>query len=117
MRKFEAEGLAEIVGRAIAKRRLACELTQDQVAERLGIGVEAVSRIERGVALPTVVRLGELAEIFECGITDLVTETSARATDQAAHLAGLLSKLGSADRAMVVEIVETLTARLDKSRA
>ncbi|MBO1111834.1 helix-turn-helix domain-containing protein [Bordetella petrii] len=117
MGKSDADGLAEVVGKAIAKRRVACELTQEQVAERLGIGVEAVSRIERGVALPTVVRLSELAEIFKCNIAELVTETSSRAADQAVHLTGLLSKLGSADRALVVEIVETLTARLGKSRA
>lgn len=79
--------------------------------------MKAVSRIERGVVLPTVVRLGELDEIFECNIADLITETSSRATDQASHLVRLLSKLGSADRTMVVEIVEALTARLGKPRA
>lgn len=112
MPKTEVERLAAGVSRAIAKRRAACELTQEQVAERLGIGVEAVSRIERGVVLPTVVRLGELADIFECNIADLLTEVSSRATDQANHIERLLSKLGSADRAMVVEIIEKLTARL-----
>ncbi|CUI86738.1 MULTISPECIES: helix-turn-helix domain-containing protein [Achromobacter] len=112
----EERRLAEGVGRAIAKRRGACGLTQEQVAERLGIGVEAVSRMERGVALPTVVRLGELAEIFGCNIADLVTETSSRASDQAHHLAQLLARMGSADRAMVVDIVETLASRLGKGK-
>jgi len=116
MPDVEVKDLAGAVGRAIAKRRAACGLTQELVAERLGIGVEAVSRMERGVALPTVVRLGELAEIFECNIADLVTETSSRAADQASHIARLLAKLGSADRAMVVEIIETLTTRLGKGR-
>ena len=110
----EERRLAEAVGRAIAKRRTACGLTQEQVAERLGIGVEAVSRMERGVALPTVVRLAQFADIFECNIAEIVTQTSSWAMDQAAHLAGVLSRLGGADRAMVVEIVETLAARLEK---
>lgn len=116
MPDVEEKDLAGAVARAIAKCRAACGLTQELVAERLGIGVEALSRMKRGVALPTVVRLGELAEIFECNIADLVTETSSRAADQASHIARLLSKLGSADRAMVIEIVETLTARLGKGR-
>jgi transcriptional regulator with XRE-family HTH domain len=116
MPEHETERLAGAVGKAIAKRRVASGLTQEQVAERLDIGVEAVSRIERGIVLPTVVRLGELADIFECNIADFVTETSSRATDQANHLARLLSKLGSADRTMVVEIVETLTTRLGRQR-
>ncbi|MNW08671.1 hypothetical protein D3C71_2054990 [compost metagenome] len=86
------------------------------MAERLGIGVEAMSRIERGLVLPTVLRLSELAEIFECNIAELLTETSSRATDQANHLARLLSKLGSTDRTMVVDIVETLADRLEQRR-
>lgn len=108
------ERLAEVVGRAIAKRRAACSLTQEQVAERLGIGVEAVSRIERGVVLPTVARLAELADIFECNVADLVTEASTRTNDQATHLAQLLSRVSSADRAMILEIVERLTTRLHR---
>ncbi|WP_447778061.1 helix-turn-helix domain-containing protein [Variovorax boronicumulans] len=116
MPQEEERRLAATVGRAIAKRRVASELTQERVAERLGIGVEAMSRIERGVALPTVLRLSELAEIFECNIAELLTETSSRATDQASHLARLLSKLGSADRTMVVDIVETLADRLEQHR-
>ena len=112
----EAEGrdLASAVGRAIAKRRIECGLTQEHVAEHLGVGVEAVSRIERGVALPTVVRLGELAEIFSCNIADLLTETSSRATDQASHLARVLSKLSGTDRTMLVNVIETLVAHLKK---
>lgn len=116
MPQEEVKRLATAVGRAIAKRRMASDLTQERVAERLGIGVEAMSRIERGIVLPTVVRLSELAEIFECNIADLVTETSSRATDQANHLARLLSKLRSTDRTMVVEIVETLAVRLEQQR-
>lgn len=109
--------MAHAVGKAIAKRRKAGGLTQEQVAEQLGIGVEAVSRIERGKGLPTVLRLSELAEIFECNIAELLTETSSRATDQASHLARLLSKLSSADRTMVVDIVKTLSDRLEQRRA
>lgn len=48
---------AEKIGQCIAKRRLAANLTQDQVAEKLGIGYEAVSRMERGKSIPTVIRL------------------------------------------------------------
>ncbi len=117
MPQEEEKRLALAVGRAIAKRRIASDLTQERVAERLGIGVEAMSRIERGLVLPTVLRLSELAEIFECNIAELLTETSSRATDQASHLARLLSKLSSADRTMVVDIVETLSDRLEQRSA
>lgn len=112
MRKVDMDQLAGVVGRAIARQRMAANLTQEQVAEHLGIGNEAVSRIERGVVMPTIGRLVELAEIFQCETSDLLTEASNRSSDQANYLMRLLSKLSHHDRTMVVEIVERLAARL-----
>ncbi|GGX19398.1 transcriptional regulator [Pigmentiphaga litoralis] len=108
------EGLAEAIGRIVAKRRVGCVLTQEQVAEHLGIGVEAVSRIERGVVMPTVARLAELADIFQCSLGDLLMETSVRANDQAERLQQLMAKLSAPDRALIVELVERLAGRLSR---
>ncbi len=114
--KNDAENvLAKAVGKAISKKRAAKGLTQEEVAEQLNIGYEAVSRIERGVVMPTIARLSELADIFECGIDELLIETSNRSEDQADYLASLLAKLGDSDRAMIVEIVEKLSSRLHKT--
>jgi transcriptional regulator with XRE-family HTH domain len=112
MTKIDINLLAGVIGRAIAKRRTESDYTQEQVAELLGVGNEAVSRMERGVVMPTVARLVELADIFECDAADLLTEASSRTTDQAKHLSQLLSKLSGNDKAMVIEIVERLAGRL-----
>ena len=106
--------LAEVVGQAIARHRVASGLTQEQVAEQLGIGNEAVSRMERGLVMPNVARLAELADIFECEAADLLTKASSRTSDQAKYMGQLLARLNSNDRAMVVEIVERLTGRLGR---
>ncbi|VWC75613.1 putative DNA-binding protein [Burkholderia aenigmatica] len=108
----KTDNLAVVVGRAIAKQRMACNLTQENVAERLGIGLEAVSRMERGVVIPTVVRLFELADIFQCDAADLLTEASSRSSDQASHLSRLLSRLSTSDRTMMLEVFERLSSRL-----
>lgn len=79
------------VGKAIAQRRCEANLTQEQVAEGLGIGTEAVSRMERGAAMPTVARLVRLAEILSCGADDLLMDGSNRASDQAKLIAELPS--------------------------
>ncbi len=68
----------------------------------------------RGLVMPTVARLVELADLFECNAADLLTEASSRTSDQAKHVAQLLGKLGGSDRTMVVEIVERLAGRLAK---
>lgn len=84
------------------------------MAERLNIGSEAVSRMERGTVIPTVARLVELAEIYECPLADLLVESSNRSDDQSRIIAGLLKKLSDKDRSLVLEIVERLSARLGK---
>jgi transcriptional regulator with XRE-family HTH domain len=114
MAQADLDQLAGMIGRAIAKHRVASGFTQEQVAEALGIGNEAVSRMERGIVMPTVARLVELAEIFGCDAADLLTEASSRASDQAKHIGQLLAKLSANDRAMVIEILERLTGRLAK---
>jgi len=114
MSKSKTDDLAVAVGRAIAKQRISAGLTQENVAEQLGIGLEAVSRMERGVAIPTVVRLFELADIFDCDAADLVTQASSRSSDQASHLNRLLSRLSTTDRSMMLEVFERLSVRLTR---
>ena len=114
MSKTESKQLAELVGQAIARQRVRCQLSQEQIAERLGIGSEAVSRIERGVVMPNVERLVELATIFGCETADLLTEGSSRPEDQARKLYDLLSPLALDDRALVMDMVERLVTRLDR---
>lgn len=110
--KAEELDLAKIIGNAIAKRRKATGLTQEQVAERLSIGNEAVSRIERGTVIPTVVRLIELAEIFDCPVADLLIASSTRADDQSSLIAAQIGRLSNRDRMLVLELVEKLSDHL-----
>jgi len=112
MKEDEQAALARSIGQAIAHRRSLAELTQEEVAEKLGLGNEAVSRLERGKATLSVVRLMELAELFGCEAADLLTETSVRADDQARQLQQLLTRLNSDDRALVVGVVKQLSERL-----
>ena len=114
MSKTKSKQLAEFVGQAIARQRIRSKLSQEQVAEKLGIGSEAVSRIERGVVMPNIERLIELATVFGCETADLLTEGSTRQEDQARRLQGLLSTLSQDDRALVLEFVERLVERLSQ---
>ena len=104
--------LAEQIGQCIAKRRLAAGLTQNQVSEELGIGYEAISRMERGVTIPTVIRLADLAEVFGCGIQELLIESSDRPDEQAEQIKNMLAKLSSEDRNMILETIQKLYLRL-----
>lgn len=98
----------QTIGRAIAKYRQAAGLTQAQLAEMLGVGNDAISRMERGTTVPSVMRLIELADIFDCELADLVTETSGRATDQARQLEKLLEGLIYSERSELLALMENL---------
>ena len=88
-----------------------------KVAEHLSIGLEAVSRMERGLVVPTIVRLAELAQLFDCDIAELLRESSNRPTEKGVVLAHHLARLNSADRSMLLELVEKLSDRLANSIA
>ncbi|OPG72039.1 transcriptional regulator [Pseudomonas ogarae] len=100
------------IGRMIAKHRSERNLTQEEVAERLGVGSEAVSRLERGVVELSVVKLMQLADIFGCRMDELLTESSNRPNDQGQMIAGLLNGLKESDRAFILATVEQLAAHL-----
>lgn len=104
----KSEQLIQTIGQAIAKYRQASGLTQAQLAEILGISNDAVSRMERGKTIPTVLRLLELSEIFHCEVADLVTESSNRSTDQAKVIEKLLQQLDSQQRSELLYLIERL---------
>ena len=115
MTNIKVELLAKSVGKAIGRQRQQAGLTQEQVAEHLKIGMEAVSRMERGIVVPTIARLAELAQLFGCELADLLRETSPRPTEQGIVLGQKLARLDSDDRALLLETFERLVERLAKS--
>lgn len=104
--------LSKAIGKAIANRRTIASLTQEQVAEKLGIGQEAISRMERGVAIPTVARLAELADVYKCNLDQLLTEASDREDDQAKAILAIVGRLSNADRLLLIEWLKVFANRL-----
>ena len=103
---------AKRIGKALAKQRIARNLTQEQVATQLGVEQETISRFERGATLPPLLRLIDLAEIFDVPLDALVRSGSARSIDQAIDLADVLSPLSEEDRVWVLGWVTDMCAKL-----
>jgi transcriptional regulator with XRE-family HTH domain len=104
--------LAKQLGAAIARKRENLGLTQEQVAELFGIGNQAISRIERGAVMPTIPRLFEFADVFKCGVDELLLKASDRDGDQAVALGRELASLQSSDREFITVIVRQLSEHL-----
>ncbi|MGK5035417.1 helix-turn-helix domain-containing protein [Janthinobacterium sp. LB3P118] len=104
--------ISQTVGAAIASHRVRVGLTQEDVAERLGVGNEAISRLERGIVLPSIPRLSELAELFDCRMDELLLTASDRKSDQAAAMEAHLTDLSPEDRAFVVNQARAIASHL-----
>ena len=59
------------LGKKIRQLRFKAGLTQEQLAERLGIGAQSVSKWENAVAMPDITLLPLIAETFGVSIDDL----------------------------------------------
>lgn len=66
------------LGEHIKKRREELKLSQEYVAEQLGVSRQAVSKWETGQSEPTASNLIKLADIFEISLSELVGPESGR---------------------------------------
>ena len=64
------------VGKKIAKLRKSHNMTQPELADKMGISFQAVSNWERGNSMPDIAKLPELAELFHTTVDKLLGEKS-----------------------------------------
>lgn len=62
----------ENVGANVWVRRSRLGMSQTELGERIGVGVAWISRLESGDTYPSLVRVLELATLFECTPNDLL---------------------------------------------
>ena len=60
------------LGEKIYKLRTKRSMTQEQLAEKIGVSRQSVSKWETDSAIPDIEKLKLLAEIFEVSITELL---------------------------------------------
>ncbi len=104
--------LAIKLGKAICKTRKAAGMSQEKLGERLGIGLEAMSRMERGLVTPSLYRLFQIADVFECSVSRFILEISPTSHDQVSHIYQMIQYLSPGDRELIIENVQTLANRL-----
>ncbi|OOR90848.1 hypothetical protein B0181_04460 [Moraxella caviae] len=108
MTKRTDKNLSNAIGRAIAQKRQRTGLTQAQVAEHIGVSDDAISRMERGNIMPTIKRLAELADLFDCETADFLTCASPTINDETRHVMNLLMQLAPHERRELIAIIERL---------
>ena len=65
------QDVAALVGGNITARRKLLQYTQAELAEKLNMGPDSLSRIEKGVVAPRFQRLADIAAALDCPIAEL----------------------------------------------
>lgn len=95
--------LTRTVGRAIHLRRKILGISQEVLAERVGIGQQSLSRMEQGKIAPKFERLQIIADALGCRVTDLFINAETAEDSYTRYLTDIMSPLSVEERAFVVE--------------
>lgn len=100
--------LARVLGANIARRRQLLGMSQAELAEKLDIAPDVMSRVENGHITPRFVRLELIASLLGCSASDLFREPSESTASNAETLAALISPLPLAKQEEVISLIAQL---------
>ena len=110
--------LARLLGVNIAYRRNLLGITQEALAERVGVGAVSLSRMEKGVIAPKFERLQVFADVLGCSVADLfrLPDASNRADENAAIIAQIIKPLSQDGQTALTKIMADMV-KVRKARA
>lgn len=104
-RKKESARLAKRLGAKIAERRKHLEWTRDQLAERVSVDAETISRFERGTNLPSLPTLDHLATALQVDVGELLSKLPSTSDGDALKVSAWIEGLSEKDRSFVIMLV------------
>lgn len=81
------------LGKTIRTKRKDVGMTQEELAEKIGISHQSLSRIENGSIAPKMYRLPLIAESLKCTVADLFRNQKHASTSYAERIDDLFSGL------------------------
>lgn len=94
------------IGRNIANARRMANRTQADVAEKLGIDTGSLSRMERGIVMPSIPMLDRIADELGVALWQLLGTASSSSIVMAENIVSQLEKLNQAERLFLLEQIE-----------
>jgi len=104
--------LTRLVGRNIYSKRKRLGLTQEELAERIGIGQQSLSRMENGRIAPKFERLQVIADTLNCPVTDLFREDEGDTSALVERIADMLQGLDERRQELVLNHAASLASIL-----
>lgn len=104
--------LAKTIGQAIARWRTAHVMTQEELAVALDVDPMTVSRFERGVSLPSLLTLQQIATVFGASMAQILEDVPAQRPAPVATgssvvmLASLMKSLSADEQAFFIDTLK-----------
>lgn len=115
------EDVEKLVGAQIARIRKEREITQEQLAESVDVAPETISRLERGVSIPSLKTLEKISWALHTSLTDLLDfEYPLKPKDifseqELAKVITLLKTRSKQDINMSYQILKNLFEQIEKN--
>jgi len=103
--------LARLVGRRIRAAREREGLTQEHLAETLGIGADTVSRYETAAIPVSIARLQQIADALNTDLTSLLQVEPVAVEDEAKEVATLWLSLDKERRQAMLQFLRKFAGR------
>lgn len=94
-------------GATVAEKRKLLGMSQESLAESVGISQESLSRMEKGYIAPRFERLQAFANALGCSISDLF-HVQGDASERGATITKILSSLSDDQQKEIIGIVATV---------
>nr|WP_302056498.1 helix-turn-helix transcriptional regulator [Burkholderia multivorans] len=89
-------------------------MTQAEVAQRIDVDAETVSRFERGTVTPGLMTLERVCAVLGCTWTDVLEGASTEPEQVGPDIARLLTPLTPDDRTFLFEQIKTWAKKLNE---
>ena len=97
----------KLIGGRIQKARKSQGMTQDVLAEKLGVSIGYVSQVERGITKISLDLLGAISSILGCDIASLITGSATNSIEYIeSELLSEIRKLDGKKKKYILEIIK-----------
>lgn len=97
----------KLIGERIKKTRKSKEITQEAMAERLGVSIGYVSQVERGITKISLDLLGAISTVLECDIASLISESAVNSdVYMESEFLEKFKKLDTKKRKYILEVIK-----------
>lgn len=108
---IDEQNISRVLSFLIKKQRRANNLTQRQLAEKVGLSTRHIGKLEDGTYLPKFITYLKLSEVLHFDTSDVCSLTKTVATPCEIKIFSLVKQMKSDEIALCIEMMELLVKR------